>query len=181
MDSQPRRFEEWLTREILLILGMVLVALIQVSLLPTPLGLTPQIMVILIVSRIIIGTTAIQPDSALSVALRWAFYGGLALDLVSATPFGSHALALLLASLVIVLITSRIHVDGFILPLLAVALSLLLYEVVLALIYTLTVASIDWLIYMQVIVLPSILITLIPTLPLFLSMRWVWSRVVKDI
>jgi rod shape-determining protein MreD len=170
-DTQPRRLEELLAREAGRIAALVALALVQVTLLTTPLGFPAPLLLVLVVCRTLLGVGAAFPDLGLSRALRWALYGGLALDVLSATPLGVHALALLLAVLAVALPTRRLRVERLIIPLLATVVATPVYEAVLA---RLTLPGpIDWRTYAQVVMLPTLLVALIMTLPTFFLLRWV--------
>ena len=112
---------------------MVALALIQVTLLTTPLGFAAPLVLILVVCRALLGVGAAFPDVGLSRALRWALYGGLALDLLAASALGAHALALLLAVLAVALLTRRLRVERPLVPLAAIIVAALIYEATLAL------------------------------------------------
>jgi rod shape-determining protein MreD len=169
-DSQPRRLEETLAREAGRILALVALALAQVTLLGTPLGFAAPLVLVLVVARTLLGVGAAFPDVGLSRALRWALYGGLALDVLSATPLGAHALALLLAALVVAALTSRLRVERLIVPLGAIVAAALIYEATLALITQ--PGPIAWRSYTTVVMLPSMLAALIMMLPALLLLRW---------
>lgn len=180
MSSQIRRFEERIIHEVLLIVGMVVLALAQVTLLPAPLGFTPALLLIVVVGRALIGIEQTLPGYEAIATVRWAFYGGIALDLCSATPLGSHALALILATVAVVIIARLLNVHGPLLTLIAVLLAALVYEATLALIYSITVTYVDWQTYLLFIILPSTLIALIPSLPIFVTLRWLAQRTTGD-
>lgn len=169
-DSQPRRLEESFAREVGRILSLAALAIVQVTLLTTPLGFAVPMLLVLVVCRALLGVSAAFPDTGVSRSLRWALYGGLALDIVSATPLGAHALAMLLPTLAVALATSRLRVESPIIPLLAMLVSALIYEVILALLTQ--PGPISWPGYLQVVVLPGVLVALIPTLPIFFLLRW---------
>lgn len=169
-DSQPRRLEELLAREAVQVLALVALALLQVTVLTTPLGFALPLLLVLVVCQVLVGVGSPTPDRTIGHALRWALYGGLALDVLSATPLGAHALALLLAALVVMLATRRLRVGGPIIPLLAVLVASLIYELTLALITQPT--PIAWASYSRVVLLPALLMALIPTLPVYLGLRW---------
>lgn len=171
-DTQSRRLEERLAYEALLIVALTGLALVQVTLVPAPLGFPPALLLVLVICRVLVGSRSWQPDASVAGALRWGFYGGLALDLCTATPIGTHALAIVLAATLVAAITRRMRVEGPFLPLLAVMIGALVYELVLAAIYIWTVAPIDWPHYASWVILPSVLMALIPTLPMFLLLRW---------
>jgi len=144
-------------------------ALVQVTLLTTPLGFALPLVLVLVICRTLLGVGAAFPDVGLSRALRWALYGGLALDVLTATALGSHALALLLATLAVALLTRRLNVERPIVPLLAVLLATPIYELTLALLTQ--PRPIEWRSYTQVVLLPTVLVAMVPALPSFFVLR----------
>lgn len=170
-DSQPRRLEELLAREVGLILLMAGLALIQVTLLTTPLGFAAPLVLVLAICRTLIGVGSAFPDSGVSAGMRWALYGGLALDLLAATPLGSHALGMLLACITVAAATRRLSVERPLIPLISVLVGTLIAEVTLALLTQ--PGPIDWPSYARVVLIPVVLAALIPTLPIFSGLRWV--------
>lgn len=169
-DSQPRRLEEALAREAARALALVALALVQVTLLATPLGFAAPLVLVTVICRTLLGVGAAFPDVGLGRALRWALYGGLTLDVLTGTPLGAHALALLLAALAVATATRRLRVERPMIPLIAVLAAALIYEVTLALLTQ--SGPIEWRSYAQVVILPVVLTALIPTLPLFFLLRW---------
>jgi rod shape-determining protein MreD len=169
-DSQSRRLEEIIARELGLILLIGVLALIQVTLLATPLGFSASLMLVLTICRTLIGVGSAFPDNGVSRSLRWALYSGIALDVLAATPLGSHALALLLAVLVVAATTRRLRIEGPFLPLLAMIAASLIYESVLGLL--IQPSSISWENAARVAIIPGMLVALIMTLPTFFVLRW---------
>ncbi|MEI8306442.1 MAG: rod shape-determining protein MreD [Chloroflexales bacterium] len=169
-DSQPRRLEELLARELGLILCIGALALAQVTLLPTPLGFSAPLILVLAICRTLIGVGSAFPDIGVIRGLRWSLYGGLSLDILAATPLGSHALATLLATFAVTVLTRRLRIEGPLLPILAVCVGSLIYEVVLALL--LQPGPINWVSTVQVALVPGVLVALILTLPVFFVLRW---------
>jgi hypothetical protein len=167
--SQRRRVEEQLARELLLALGLLAAALIQTALLPRPLGSALNIVLLLTICQALLA----GPTSA----ARWALYGGLALDLCASTALGTHALALLAATL-----STRtlawLSRGNWLLPLLGAPLGTLAYHAVLALIATAVVAPVDPRSYALVALVPDLLVTLVAALPTYMIMRWMagWRR-----
>lgn len=149
--------------------GFFALACVQVTLLGLPSGFTLPLVPVLVICRTLLGVSAALPDVGLGRALRWALYGGLALDVFAATPLGAHALALLLAVLVVAALTRRLRVERPAVPLLAVLVGMLIYEAVLALF--LHPGAVDWRSYLIVVMLPSVVVALPPTLPLFFLLR----------
>jgi cell shape-determining protein MreD len=99
---------------------MAAVALVQVTLLATPLGFSAPLLLVLAICRTLLGVGSAFPDGGVMLGLRWALYGGLGLDICTATPLGSHALALLLAALAVAALTRSLQIAGPLLPLVAV-------------------------------------------------------------
>lgn len=173
-DSQPRRLEERLAFELGTILLMVAAALLQVTLLQLPLGFPVPLILILIVSRTLVALSSLDPDEGVLIALRWAIYAGLTLDLLANVRFGSHVLALLVVVIVVALTMRRFSAERIIIPLVAVMGSTLIYESLLALL--IAPQPLDWAIYARIVLIPTMLIALIPTLPIFLGLRWALRR-----
>ena len=151
-------------------LALVALAMAQVTLLATPLGFAAPLVLVAVICRTLLGIGAAFPDVGLSRSLRWALYGGLALDVLTGAPIGAHALALLLAALAVAGATRRLRVERPLIPLLAVLAAALIYEVTLALLTQ--PAPIEWRSYSQVVVLPVVLAALVPALPMFFLLRW---------
>jgi rod shape-determining protein MreD len=166
--SQPRRLEERVAHEIGLALLLLGVALVQAALLPRPLGFALNLLLLLVVCQALLAGAA--------SAARWAFYGGLSLDLCADAVLGSHALALLAAALLAVALLGRFSRGNWLVPLAGVLLGTLAYHAVMMLIWTLLIAPVNLPAYLPVVVLPDTMVVLIPALPLFLIMRWRESR-----
>jgi rod shape-determining protein MreD len=171
-DTRSGKLEERLANELLLLFGLLVLALVQTALLPRPLGFPPALLLIVVVSRALLALASGAPDHGVGEAVRWAFYGGIMLDICAATLLGTHALALLLAVLTVVVLLARLRVNASLLPLIGVLIGMFVYELTLALAYSVTVASLDWGRHFLVIVLPSVLVALVPTLPIFALLRW---------
>src|SRR5512145_1072159 len=94
--SKRRRIEERIAREIGLAFVLLGIVLVQTALIPRIFGFaTNLLLVIVICQALIVGPTS---------ATRWAFYGGLSMDLCADSLLGSHTLALLAAVLLASLI-----------------------------------------------------------------------------
>jgi rod shape-determining protein MreD len=171
-DTRSGKLEERLANELLLLLGLLALALVQTALLPRPLGFPPALLLIVVVCRALLALSSSHPDQGVGAAVRWAFYGGIMLDICAATLLGTHALAMVLAVLVVVVLMARLRISSGLLPLLGVLVGMLVYELTLALAYAATVTSLDWGRHLLVIVLPSVLVALVPTLPIFALLRW---------
>lgn len=162
--SQPRRIEEFVIREVGLALLLLLVALIQSALLPRINSLELNPLLLLIICQSLLAGPA--------NATRWAFYGGLSLDICADTALGTHAIALLLAALLPALLFRGLSRRNWLLPILGVGVGALVYYSAMGLLTALLVAWVDPHTYATVVMLPSTLLALIPALPLFLLMRW---------
>ena len=162
-DSRPRRLEEYVAREIGLALLLLALALAQSALLPRPGGLALNLLLLLTICHALLAGPA--------SAARWAFYGGLSLDVCAGSTLGSHALALLAAVLIPALALARLSRRNWLLPLLGAVLGSTVYYAALGLITALLVAPVDPRAYGVVVVLPGIFLAVIPALPLFLAMR----------
>jgi rod shape-determining protein MreD len=153
------------------ILAIVSFALVQMTLLQTPLGFPVPLMLVLVVCRALVAIGAAFPDAGIVTALRWSCYGGLALDSFSTMPLGSHVLALLLAVLLVAGATRSLRVDGPLISVAGVLAGSLAYELTLAGLNQLLRAPIEWRSYALVVIVPSVLIALIPAPPVFFFMR----------
>lgn len=167
-DHQPKRIEERLVRELWLALVLLGIALVQTTLLPRLLGMTPHLLLLLVICQALITGPA--------NGARWAFYAGLGLDLCADSALGAHALALLASVLLASLALGWLSRSNWLLPLVGVILGSLAYHVVLGLITTLLVAPVSPQVYLLVVLLPATLLILIPALPLFLLMRAIEGR-----
>ena len=166
--SEPRRLEERLVREVVLALCLILVAIIQVALLPRPLGIAPNLLLLLAICQSLIAGPA--------RAARWAFYGGLALDVCAGSLLGTHALALLIAVMLASLPLVRFSRENWLLPLCGALLGAIGYYTTLVVLTALFDGRISPLNYIVVAVLPDTLLTLIPALPVFMAWRAWLSR-----
>jgi rod shape-determining protein MreD len=167
-DTRRRRLEVVIAHELALAAGMLLIALLQVGLPPQPLDLVPNVMLLTVVCQALLRGS--------SSASRWAFYGGLALDLCGGSALGVHALGLLMAALAARAALAPLNRTSWIVPLIGVPLGVAAYHLVVAVMTTLTVAPVDPQQYLILTALPELLATLIPTLPFFILMRWIVER-----
>lgn len=169
---QPRRIEQRLTHEIGLVLLLVVLALGQITLAPKPLGFAPALMLVVVICRSLV--------AGASSGLRWAFYGGVALDICAGTPLGSHALALLAAVSSVTLLLWPIRGEHWLIPIISVFVGTLVYEGLLAWMYTASVAPLNWSAYAVVALLPSALLAVIPALPVYMVLRQVARWMEED-
>jgi rod shape-determining protein MreD len=165
--SQPRRIEEVIARELLIMVGSGVVAIAQAALIPSFFGFSPALLLILVVSRVLVGSMEPHPDHGFVMALRWSFYGGIVLDVCASTLLGAHALALLAVTIILHTVVGQLRVEGILLTLIAMLLGGLIYEVVLMIIYSNTIVDVPWGQYFLTVIAPSLLVTLVPSLPVF--------------
>lgn len=170
--SQPRRIEEFLAREILIIVGIGVIAIAQAALIPSFFGFSPTLLLILVVSRLLVASMEPHPDHGFMMALRWSFYGGIVLDVCASTLLGAHALALLATTILLYTVVGQLRVEGILLTLIAMLLGGLIYEVVLMIVYTNTIVDVPWGRYFLTVIAPSLLVTLVPSLPTFFLLKW---------
>ncbi len=161
---QRQRLEVIVAKEFALAAILLLVAMIQTALPAQPGMFMPNLLVLLTVCQ----TLLIGPGAA----ARWAFYGGLALDICGGSILSMHALALLAVVVVVSFMLARLSHSNWLLPLLGVPLGIVIYHTILIALLSLTIKPIDIASYALVSLLPDLLVTLIPTLPIFLLMRW---------
>ncbi|GIW00652.1 hypothetical protein [Roseiflexus sp.] len=171
--SRQRRIEEVIASEVALLVALLVVALVQTTLLPRPFDVTFNLLLLLTICYgLIAGTTS---------AARWAFYGGLALDLCAMTLFGLHALALLAGTVGATQALLRLSRDNWLVPVVGVALGSVIYHGVYALLSALLVAPLDLQGYALYVLLPDTLMATIPSLPVYLVFRWYENRVRRSV
>jgi rod shape-determining protein MreD len=169
MFTQPRRIEEIFAREVGLLLLLLILAFAQITLLPRLLGMVPALLLVIVIDwALVVGA---------SIGLRWAFYGGVALDLCASTILGSHALALLLAVVAVLLLVRRIRGEHWLIPITGAFLGTLVYEAVLAAIYTWHGPALEWRTYAMIVLLPSALLATVPALPIYMLLRQIVRRI----
>ncbi len=103
-----------------------------------------------------------------ATGMRWALYGGLALDLLSPLPIGAHLLALLVSVTAVAVLTDIFPRDNRIIPTASVLLVSLLYAVCLGLVMSMSHRPIAWDRYPVTIILPEALANGAAALPVFL-------------
>jgi cell shape-determining protein MreD len=169
MDHRKRRrLEEQIAQELLLMVALISLALVQTSVLPRPYAIVPNLLLVLVVCQGLIS----EPD----IAVRWALYSGVGLDLCSGAMLGSHAMALLCAALAATLPLAWLNRNNWMLPLAGVALGSLIYHGILVVMLVIERGWFDVQPYLLVVALPDIAAALIPALPLYLILRWDRAR-----
>ena len=162
--SQRRRIEEQVAREALLALTLLGIAMVQAAIFPRVLGAPPNLILLLVICRSLL----VGPASG----ARWALYGGIGLDICAGTPIGMHALALLAAALTAALLLIRISRGNWLLPLLGTFFGATVYYAVIGALTSLLIAPVDLELYLRVAAIPGLVVAIIPSLPVYLGMRW---------
>ncbi len=103
-----------------------------------------------------------------AAGVRWSIYGGVALDILSPLPVGSHLLGLLLSVTTVAVATDHFSRDHYILPTLSVLGVSLLYGVVLAAVMAATGRPVLWPRYPATVLAPSALANGAVALPIYL-------------
>jgi len=168
MDNTKRRkVEENIWFEIRIIGLIVIILLVQRLFMPALFGVPVNIMLLLVVLQVLI-----EPFSHMA---RWAFYGGLMLDVLGGTWFGWHAVQLLVAMMVVYVLLARITSEKWILPVVAVLLGGVVYHLVNIIFMWLVISGFSLVEYGVVVFIPELLVLLVPALPVFLLLRWLRS------
>jgi rod shape-determining protein MreD len=169
MDNPKRsRIEEILKREARILLLSVMLVLLQRVINPRILGTEVNVLMLFVIILVLI-----EP---LYMVVRWAFYGGIAYDILSASWLGMHAVALLVAIVLVYVLLARVTNENWLLPIAAVLVGGSIYYTILALLLYVSVGSFGVTAYVIGVVLPAVLVVLVPALPVFLLVRW-WRSV----
>lgn len=168
MDNTKRRkVEENIWFEIRIILFIVMILLVQRLLVPSLFGVPVNIMLLLVVLQVLI-----EPFSHMA---RWAFYGGLMLDVLGGMWLGWHSAQLLISMMVVYVLLARITSEKWILPVAAVLLGGVVYHLVNMIFMWLLISGFSVIEYGVVVFIPELLVLLVPALPVFLVLRWLRS------
>lgn len=144
------------------------VALLQTSLAPTVWRFRADWVLIFVICWALL--------RGLVPGLRWAIYGGLALDILGILPLGTHLLALLLCVLLLVALTEPLDREQPLLMMACVLGTSLLYNATLAFVQSIMVGPLPWSSYMLLVVVPTTLLNTIVAVPVFALLRRVDRR-----
>lgn len=149
-----------------------------------PLMLFAALLQATVINRL--GAGAARPNLALVLALAWtmlpnrstegiawALIGGLALDLYSGGPFGAHALAFTLTSLLVGLIESRLWGAYFLLLLVVGLLGTGIFYLIYLLLIAISGTVVAWQTIFLAVILPTAGMNMILILPTYLITRWI--------
>lgn len=168
MDNTKRRkVEENIWFEIRITIFIVMILLVQRLLVPSLFGVPVNIMLLLVVLQVLI-----EPFSHMA---RWAFYGGLMLDVLGGIWLGWHSAQLLISMMVVYVLLARITSEKWILPVAAVLLGGVVYHLVNMIFMWLLISGFSVIEYGVVVFIPELLVLLVPALPVFLVLRWLRS------
>jgi rod shape-determining protein MreD len=110
----------------------------------------------------------------------WGFVGGLAVDLLSGAPFGAATLSLLAVGVLSGLGHKTVFRGHFALPLVAVFLGTILYNLLFLLVLQIAGQTVAWLDSLVRMVLPSAALNAALTPIVFGLMRWLYIRLRRE-
>jgi rod shape-determining protein MreD len=157
-DYRPK-VEQRIVAELGRALGLLLIALFQVALAPSLWYFQIDWVLVVIVSWTLL--------RGFAAGLHSSIYGGLALDLLSPLPIGTHLLALLVAVTAIAVLTDPLPRDNRLVPITSVLLASVLYTTCVGLIMSTSGRPVAWGYYPFTIVLPSALANGVAALPTY--------------
>jgi len=166
-DYRPK-IEQRILRQLLRAFMLLCFALLQTSLAPTFWRFRIDWVLI-----VVVGWTILR---GMLPGLRWALYGGLALDMLGTLPVGSHLLALLLCVVTVAFLAEPLDREQPLLVLVCMLVASLIYGVTLALVLPLAGEPVPWQRYLLVVVVPATLINTIVAIPTFALLRRLHRR-----
>lgn len=108
--------------------------------------------------------------------ILWGFVAGLTVDLFSGAPFGASTLALIAVGALAGLGAAAVFRAHVALPLLAMFLATIVYDLLFLLIVRVSGDPVDWLESFYRIILPSAVLNAVLTPVVFVTMRWLHTR-----
>lgn len=108
--------------------------------------------------------------------ILWGFVAGLAVDLFSGAPFGASTLALIAVGLLAGLGAATVFRAHVALPLLAMFLATIVYDLLFLLVVRVSGYPVAWLESFYRIILPSAVLNAVLTPVVFVTMRWLHAR-----
>ena len=166
-DRRPK-IEQRIIKQLARISALLLVALFQTALAPSIWRLRVDWMLVIVIGWALL--------AGLASGIRWAIIGGTALDILSPLPIGSHLLALLLAVVIAMALTTGLPREHRLTATVAVIAMSLLYGVVLAAIMSTTGRPIVWERYPWTILLPVALVNGAAAVPTFVVLERIARR-----
>lgn len=108
--------------------------------------------------------------------LVWGFIAGLAVDLFSGAPFGAATFGMMATGFLSGLGQSTVFRSQFFLPLIAVLLATIVYDILFLLVVWISGQPVSWLDSLFHLILPSAVLNAILTPVVFVIMRWLNTR-----
>jgi rod shape-determining protein MreD len=152
---------------------LVLVAVIQSTIMPlfSIGGTKPDLMLLVVISWSLL--------RGASEGLVWGFLGGLFLDVLSGSPFGGSAIALMAVSLLSGLGEMNIFKEHFLLPMALAPVGTVIYYGVILIVLELTGQSLSLASGFLRVVLPAAVVNLLAMPFVFICMRWLHHRTAR--
>jgi rod shape-determining protein MreD len=149
---------------------LAVVAILQTTLLPslTIWGVFANLPLLIVVSW---GLLRGSREGAL-----WGFISGLMVDLLAGAPFGAATLSLTIVGFLVGLGEATVFRASIALPMIAMFLATIVYELLFLLIVQISGQPVAWLESIWRLVLPSALLNALLTPIFFLTMRWLYTR-----
>lgn len=110
----------------------------------------------------------------------WGFVAGLVVDLLSGAPFGAATLSLIAVGFLSGLGEATVFRTHVALPLVAVFLATILYDLLFLLIVQISGQAVSWLDSLFRVVLPSAVLNAVLTPIVFGVMRWLYTRLSRE-
>jgi rod shape-determining protein MreD len=110
----------------------------------------------------------------------WGFVAGLVVDLLSGAPFGAATLSLIAVGFLSGLGQATVFRTHVALPLVAVFLATILYDLLFLLIVQISGQAVSWLDSLFRVVLPSAVLNAVLTPIVFGVMRWLYTRLGRE-
>ena len=108
--------------------------------------------------------------------LIWGFIAGVTVDLFSGAPFGAATFGLMAAGFISGLGQSTVFRSQLLLPLLAVLLATIVYDILFMIVVWISGNPVSWLDSLFRLVLPSAVLNAVLTPVVFVIMRWLNTR-----
>jgi rod shape-determining protein MreD len=160
MGDNRLKIEQRILREVLRMCAMLGVALLQTALAPALWQFRIDWVLVVAV------TLALARNFA--SGLRCAAYGGVALDILSPLPFGTHLLGLVVAVTLATVGSEAIRRENLLVPTVAMLLVSLVYAAIAGAVMTATGLPVNWGRYPLTIMVPTALVNGIAALPAYL-------------
>lgn len=153
---------------------LILLGLAQSALVPyfRVFGVTPDLMMVVVVSWSLL--------RGWKAGLIWALIGGLVLDLLSALPFGTITLGMVLASVSAGIIIANVYHPSLPVVLLAIAISTMGYYLVLMVGMALSGWSVAWMDTLSQVVLPVAGVNAGLAIVVLAAMRWLYGLIGRE-